>query len=97
MALLALLATWRSAVRQSICESSVAAGFARIMCADLSAWCGLRSRTSDGAPWYLIADEVDRWIPGCFTDFLARGRSAGLRCIAIGQTPASFAERLGPK
>jgi len=76
--------------------SDLAAGFARIMCADLSAWCGLRSRTSEGAPWYLIADEVDRWIPGCFTDFLARGRSAGLRCIAIGQTRASFAERLGP-
>ena len=76
--------------------SDLASGFARIMCADLSAWCGKRSRTSQPGAWYLIADEVDRWIPGCFTDFLARGRSAGLRCIAIGQTRASFAERLGP-
>jgi hypothetical protein len=75
--------------------SDLAAGFARIMCADLSAWCGKRTRLGEASPWYLIADEVDRWIPGCFTDFLARGRSAGLRCIAIGQTRASFAERLG--
>jgi len=75
--------------------SDLAAGFARIMCADLSAWCGKRSRLGDASPWYLIADEVDRWIPGCFVDFLARGRSSGLRCVAIGQTRASFAERLG--
>jgi NAD(P)-dependent dehydrogenase (short-subunit alcohol dehydrogenase family) len=75
--------------------SDLAAGFARIMCADLTAWCGKRNRLGEGSPWYLIADEVDRWIPASFTDFLARGRSSGLRCVAIGQTRASFGERLG--
>lgn len=73
----------------------LAMGFARILCADLVAWCGTRTRLGQDGCWYLIADEVDRWIPSCFTDFLARGRSAGLRCIAIGQTRASFATRLG--
>jgi hypothetical protein len=73
----------------------LAAGFARILCADLVSWCGRRTRSRQDSPWYLLADEVDRWIPSCFTDFLARGRSAGLRCIAIGQTRASFATRLG--
>jgi hypothetical protein len=73
----------------------LAMGFARILCADLVAWCGTRTRLGRDGAWYLLADEVDRWIPTCFIDFLARGRSAGLRCIAIGQTRASFATRLG--
>ena len=67
------------------------------MCEDLSAWFGLRSRTNDQRPVYLIADEVASWIPASFTDFLARGRSAGLRCLAIGQTRADFRARLGPE
>ena len=75
----------------------LAEGFARALCEDLSAWFGLRSRTNDQRPVYLIADEVASWIPNSFTDFLARGRSAGLRCIAIGQTRADFRARLGPE
>lgn len=75
----------------------LAEGFARALCEDLSAWFGLRSRTGDQRPIYLIADEVASWIPASFTDFLARGRSAGLRCIAIGQTRADFRARLGPE
>jgi hypothetical protein len=79
--------------------ADLAPGFARIMCADLSAWCGKRSKDSSekASPFYLIADEVDRWIPMSFIDFMARGRSAGLRCVAIGQTRASFESRLGVK
>jgi TraM recognition site of TraD and TraG len=75
----------------------LAEGFARALCEDLSAYFGLRSRTNDQRPIYLIADEVASWIPTSFTDFLARGRSAGLRCIAIGQTRADFRARLGPE
>jgi TraM recognition site of TraD and TraG len=75
----------------------LAEGFARALCEDLSAWFGLRSRTGDQRPVYLIADEVASWIPKSFTDFLARGRSAGLRCLAIGQTRADFRARLGPE
>ena len=74
----------------------LSAGFARILCADLSAWCGRRNnQAATPSPWYLIADEVDAWIPASFTNFLARGRSSGMRCVAIGQTRASFAQRLG--
>jgi len=75
----------------------LAEGFARALCEDLSAWLGLRSRTGDQRPVYLVADEVASWIPNSFTDFLARGRSAGLRCLAIGQTRADFRARLGPE
>ncbi len=75
----------------------LAEGFARALCEDLSAWLGLRSRTGDQRPVYLVADEVASWIPSSFIDFLARGRSAGLRCIAIGQTRADFRARLGPE
>ena len=57
----------------------------------------MRSRTNDQRPVYLNADEVASWIPNSFIDFLARGRSAGLRCIAIGQTRADFRARLGPE
>ena len=75
----------------------LAEGFARALCEDLSSWFGLRSRTNDQRPVYLIADEVASWIPASFTDFLARGRSACLRCLAIGQTRADIRARLGPE
>lgn len=77
-------------------ENRVAANeFPKVILEDLMNWAGRKSRLTDNRPFFLGVDEAGAVVPKSIVDFLARTRSAGFRCLLIGQTAADFAVRLG--